>query len=81
MKLWAKTDKAIQNAFLEKLKLFAENPKNDLLHDEPLGKRRDNWEGHRSIAVTGNFRAVYKLVEKDLAQFVAIGSHSELATG
>ncbi len=36
------------------------------------------FDGYRSISVSGDLRAIYTLVAKDTAYFVAFGTHSEL---
>jgi len=36
------------------------------------------WAGYRSINITGDYRAVYRLAEEDIAYFVALDTHSKL---
>ena len=36
------------------------------------------WEGHSSISFGGDWRAHYKAIDKNMALFVAIGTHSQL---
>jgi addiction module RelE/StbE family toxin len=55
--------------------LFVVDPQNQALRVHPL---KGKWMGHFSIDVTGDTRAIYFIVEKDLVRFVAIGSHSQL---
>ena len=64
----------VQLRFKERLKLFVADNRQEPLRDHPL---TGEWLGHRSINVTGDFRAIYKLVD-ETAVFAAIGSHSQL---
>ena len=66
----------IQQAQLkDRIKRFRLNPSTRVLRDHALtGKYR----GYRSINVTGDIRAVYKLLDKELALFTHIGTHSQL---
>ncbi len=57
------------------LKKFIENPQNPSLRNHGLSGK---WKGYFSIDVTGDTRAIYFVIEKDMVRFVAIGSHGEL---
>lgn len=37
-----------------------------------------DWTGYRSIDITGNIRAVYIIEKRNIARFVAIGTHAQL---
>lgn len=54
--------------------LFQSDPNHPDLYNHPLVGQ---WQGHRSIAFGGNWRAHFKLVD-DVAVFVAVGTHSQL---
>jgi len=61
--------------FAVALRLFRVEPHHpDLYNHELSGK----WRGHRSISFGGDWRAHYKVIDKDTVLFVAIGSHSQL---
>ncbi len=72
---FAKLPKRTKVQAIAALTLFVENPENPILRVHPL---RGKWFGHFSIDVTGDTRALYFIVEKDMVRFVAIGSHSQL---
>ena len=61
--------------FKERCEMFAENPFNPSLHNHKL---HGEYAGYWSINVTGNYRAVYRLVEINRAEFFTIDTHSNL---
>lgn len=66
---------SVQQEFYTRLKIFYQNPYATKLSNHPLkGKRL----GYRSINISGDIRAIYKLISDDKAFFVEIGSHSQL---
>ncbi len=65
----------IQKAFEKRLKIFQENPFEEILGNHPLS---GIWLGYRSINVSGDLRAIYELIDEETAFFVAIGTHSQL---
>ena len=68
-------DQKIKVAFQERLKLFFDNPYHPKLKNHPL---KGKWYGYRSINISGDIRAVYKLNGDEEVIFIAIGSHSYL---
>jgi addiction module RelE/StbE family toxin len=66
--------KKIQDKFEEKLKIFISNSFSAELNNHKLSSE---WVGHRSIDITGDLRAVYKM-EGDTAIFLEIDNHSNL---
>ncbi len=59
----------------ERLRLFLDNPYDQLLNNHPLkGKYLD----YRSINISGDLRAIYKLINNGECVFVAIGMHNQL---
>ncbi len=61
--------------FDEKLKLFEINPFDPFLNNHPLcGK----FKIFRSINITGDFRAIYSILDRDSVEFVDIDTHSNL---
>ena len=74
-KQYKKFPKTIRQKCDQRLIIFAQNPFDPLLYNHPLlGKYR----GYRSINITADIRALYKLVSEDEASFVFLGTHSEL---
>lgn len=64
-----------RRVLMERLLLFETDPHNHTLRNHPLlGK----WYGYRSINLTGDLRAIFRLLNSDHAIFVEIGTHSEL---
>lgn len=55
--------------------LFESNPRNSKLRNHRLG---GEWYGYYSISAGGDLRLHYKVIDKDTALFVAVGSHSQL---
>ena len=64
-----------QKKFDERLEIFVGNPFSRILDNHPL---HGEWWGYRSIDVAGDLRAVFKIIDEDLALFVDIDTHSEL---
>jgi len=74
IKNYKKQSQKIQEKFKKRQLLFERNEYNPILNNHPL---KGKWMGYRSINVTGDVRAVYKLYNEN-AIFVAIDSHSNL---
>jgi len=67
--------RAQQRRLGERLRLFASDPFTASLHNHAL---QGKYQGYRSINITGDIRAIYELLKRDVAHFVAIGTHSDL---
>lgn len=67
--------RALQRKIDERLVLFRGNPFHSILGNHALAGK---YQGHRSINITGDYRAVYRLLDKNTALFVDIGTHSDL---
>ena len=65
----------IQDKFEEKLDLFLQNMFHPLLNNHSL---TGEYEGCRSINITGNIRAIFYLKTESDIVFINIGSHPEL---
>lgn len=65
----------IQEKLKERLVIFMEDPYEITLNNHPL---HGKYKGYRSINISGDIRAIYKLMEDKLCVFVAIGTHSKL---
>ncbi len=64
----------VKRNFLDRRNILLIDSSHPILHDHALvGK----YEGCRSINITGDIRAIYKLDGK-VGIFIAIGTHSEL---
>lgn len=73
--MYAKQRANVQARFKERKDIFLHDRMHPLLRDHALDGK---WIGHRSINVTGDIRAVYRMESSDLCIFVAIGTHPEL---
>ena len=72
---YQKLPKKEQGRFKERINLFTRDEFDPLLNNHPLyGK----YKGYRSINITGNLRAIYKLETQEVRIFIAVGSHGEL---
>lgn len=58
-----------------RLKLFMQDPRHPLLNDHAL---TGSWRGYRSINITGDWRAIYELVDANIAIFVEVDTHHNL---
>ena len=65
----------IQDKFEEKLDLFLQNMFHPLLNNHSLN---GEYEGCRSINITGNIRAIFYVKTESGIVFINIGSHPEL---
>jgi addiction module RelE/StbE family toxin len=73
-----KLDVRIRKQLKTKIILFANTPTSPELNNHALKRE---WEGHRSIDITSNYRAIYKeirLGKEVVAYFIAIGTHNQL---
>ena len=72
---YVKIPPAIQKRFKERRDIFSHNPFDPILQNHAL---KGKYHGYRSINITGNYCAVYKLIAEDVVIFVDLGTHSEL---
>lgn len=83
VKGYRKAGKKVQNAFLQRQKLFIDDPFHPLLRNHALSGR---YKGMRSINVTGDWRAIYseqvhkhgQVKQGKSITFEEIGTHSQL---
>ena len=61
--------------FKERRDIFLKDEFDLILNNHLL---KGKYQGFRSINITGDLRAVYKRINKDIVIFVAIDSHSNL---
>lgn len=67
--------RVIQRKVDERLNLFAKDPFDPILNNHGLAGK---YEGCRSINITGDYRAVYELIDDNAAYFIALGTHPDL---
>lgn len=75
IKKYSKLSKDIRAKADERLFLFETDTKNPILNVHQLG---GVWKDHWSINITGDLRAVFKFVTKDMVQFVEVDNHNNL---
>jgi addiction module RelE/StbE family toxin len=75
IKKFKKLPQKTKNKLIEQLSIFIVDSLDVRLSNHAL---RGEWLGYRSITITGNIRALYKIEDKNVARFVTIGSHSQL---
>lgn len=76
IKLLQKAPPPVQRAFRNRLELFIARPEHPLLRFHAL---RGELEGYCSINVTGDWRAIFRVMKNhEEVVFVAIGTHSQL---
>lgn len=75
IKQYRKAPQAVRAKCDERLLLFEKEPFHPLLDNHPL---KGAYEGYRSINITGNWRAVYRMPDDATADFVALGTNSKL---
>lgn len=74
-----KADAKIRSAFIDRLRLFCDNPRHPLLHNHLL---TGSYQEYRSINVTGDWRAIYmesrSATGEIIIEFKLFGTHSQL---
>lgn len=58
-----------------RIELFGTNPLNTQLRNHALNTP---YKGSYSINITGDYRAIYQLIDDETALFTHIGTHSQL---
>jgi addiction module RelE/StbE family toxin len=71
----AKLPPKIKTQMIERITLFTRDPLNVVLRNHSLNTP---YKGSNSINITGDYRAIYNLVDKQTAMFTHIGTHSQL---
>ncbi len=74
-KTYQKSSAKIKKYFQNRLKLFTESPFHPLLNNHVL---HGNFAGYRSINISRDIRAVYKVLDEETIEFVLLGTHNEL---
>lgn len=64
-----------QEKFYGRLEAFEKSSYDAVLNNHPL---KGKYAGCRSINITGDLRAIYKMVKKEVFIFIALGTHGNL---
>lgn len=72
---YKKLSRALQDKMWERLSLLVVDNLNPLLNDHKLGPP---YESYRSINITGDYRLVYKRIERNTYYLRAVGTHHQL---
>jgi len=75
LKTFRKLPAPIQDKFFARLRIFLMEPFHPLLNNHSVEAAYPKW---RSINVTGDYRALFEVVNDDTVVFMKIGTHSEL---
>ncbi len=65
----------VKAKMVERIALFTKNPLNPVLRNHALNTP---YKDSYSINITGDYRAVYCLVDEQTAMFTHIGTHNQL---
>ena len=74
-KQFKKLPKKTKNKAVEQLGLFVVDPMDYRLRNHPL---TGEWAGYRSIDITNDYRAVYRLLDENIAFFKTVDNHNNL---
>jgi len=70
-----KKQRTIQKRVDERLALFRVNPFDSILNNHGLTGK---YKGYRSINVTGDFRAIFELIDDNTVCFIEMDTHENL---
>ena len=70
-----KASQKLKRRIDERLGVFTLDPQDQLLNNHPL---HGEYDGYRSIDISGDIRLVYRLVDEGVALLVRFGTHHEL---
>ena len=74
-KQYDKAPLVIRLSFQNRLRIFKEAPYAPILQNHWL---KGEWLGHRSINITGDWRAIYFHIDEQRVVFRGIGTHGQL---
>ena len=74
-KMFKKLPTEIKEKVGERIELFVNDPLDSQLRNHSISVP---YRDSRSIDITGDYRAIYKLVDKETALFTHVGTHSQL---
>lgn len=75
IKLLKKAPLKIQLALRKRLEIFTKDKFAPVLRNHPL---TGNYANCRSINITGDWRAIFKEIDKDHVYFIELGTHNQL---
>lgn len=67
--------RAIQKSVDERLSLFRIHPFDTILNNHGLNGK---FKGFRSINITGDYRAIFELIDENSIRFIDLDTHSNL---
>lgn len=74
-KMAGKLPPKVKTKMVERITLFSKDPLAHILRNHALNTP---YKGSYSIDITGDYRAIYNLVNDQTAMFTHIGTHSQL---
>lgn len=74
-KQFLKLPEKVKIKFAVKLSALLKDSQSSVLNNHKL---KGEYNGYFSINITGDVRAIYKIVDNEIYYFIAIGAHSEL---
>lgn len=74
-KMASKLPPKLKRKMVERITLFSEDPLNEVLRGHALNTP---YKSSYSIDITGDYRAIYELIDNQTALFTHIGTHSQL---
>jgi addiction module RelE/StbE family toxin len=74
-KMASKLPSKVKQKMVERITLFSEDPLSEILRGHALCTP---YKGSYSIDITGDYRAIYELIDDQTALFTHIGTHSQL---
>ncbi|MBI2053344.1 MAG: type II toxin-antitoxin system mRNA interferase toxin, RelE/StbE family [Candidatus Sungbacteria bacterium] len=75
IKQYRKLPKTHQEKCDARLLIFEKNSSDPMLRNHALTGK---YLGYRSIDITGSLRAIYRLLDQDIAYFIAVDTHPNL---
>ncbi len=75
LKTVGKLSPKIKNQLADRIELFGTNPLDERLRNHAL---HTPYKGSYSINITGDYRAIYHLIDDETAFFTHVGTHSQL---
>jgi addiction module RelE/StbE family toxin len=74
-KMASKLAPKVKSKMVERITLFSKDPLEYSLRNHALNTP---YQGSYSIDITGDYRAIYQLLDSQTAMFTHIGTHSQL---
>jgi addiction module RelE/StbE family toxin len=74
-KMASKLPSKVKVKMIERITIFSKDPLDYILRNHALNTP---YKGSYSIDITGDYRAIYSLVDDQTAMFTHIGTHNQL---